>query len=97
LRRAHDGRAARAAVAERVPDLCLIDMRLPDIDGLDLARQLRALAGAPALPCVAVSADAMPSQVRQALSGGLDAYLTKPLDISAVLDLVDRSAQPPAG
>lgn len=72
------------------PDLVLCDMNLPDGSGVDLLRQLRARHQTAQLPCIAVSADAMPEQIDAALAAGFDAYWTKPIEVAHVLAELDR-------
>jgi PAS domain S-box-containing protein len=86
------GTAAQAQVlaAAHWPDVALIDMMLPDGSGLQVLQALRAQAGPQGLRCVAVSANAMPDQVREALAAGFDAYLTKPIQFEQLLAEVDR-------
>ncbi|MEK8046793.1 PAS domain-containing hybrid sensor histidine kinase/response regulator [Ideonella margarita] len=74
------------AQAERhAPELLLVDIGLPDINGLELLGRLRALPGLQAVPAVAVSADALPADVDRALAAGFADYWTKPLDLGATL------------
>jgi CheY-like chemotaxis protein len=75
------GAAARRLAESQVPDLLLLDMSLPDMDGRELLAHLRADPRLAAVPAVAVSADAMPDEIRRTLAAGFDAYWTKPLDI----------------
>ena len=77
--------------------LVLIDMQLPDIDGLEVLRQLRADPATAALHCVALSANAMPDDIQTALQAGFDDYWTKPLDMRAFLDALARFVGPPPG
>jgi signal transduction histidine kinase/CheY-like chemotaxis protein len=77
------------------PPLVLIDMQLPDIDGLQVLRELRADAQTAALRCVALSANAMPDDVRAALAAGFDDYWTKPLDMSAFMAALAAMFGPP--
>jgi CheY-like chemotaxis protein len=72
------------------PALVLIDMQLPDIDGIEVLRRLRADPATAALRCVALSANAMPEDVRHARAAGFDDYWTKPIDLSAFLQAIDR-------
>ena len=67
------------AIALR-PDLVLIDMQLPDFDGFEVLRQLRAHPDTTAIPCVALSANAMPQDIATAMAAGFDDYWTKPID-----------------
>lgn len=71
-----------AAARSLRPDLVLLDMRLPDGSGLDLVRRLRAEPATSGLKVVALSADALPDQVRHAREAGFDDYWTKPVDFA---------------
>ena len=77
------------ALAER-PDLVLLDIQLPGIDGFEVLRRLRAAPAPRRVPGVAVSATAMPEDLDAARRAGFAAYLTKPLDFRTLLELVDR-------
>jgi PAS domain S-box-containing protein len=70
-------------------DLILIDMHLPDLDGLELLRRLRAQPETAHVPCVAVSAQALPGEIARARAGGFEHYWIKPLDAAAFLAGVD--------
>lgn len=65
------------------PDLILLDIGLPDMDGYELLTQLRADRRTRDIPAVAVTANAMPSDTQRALDAGFDEYLPKPIDIVA--------------
>ena len=84
------GLDALAAMRRRRPDLILLDMHLPDIDGMELLRHLKADADLADIPVVVVSADAMPAQVDAALQSGALRYLTKPVSVAALLATVDE-------
>ncbi|MCW2530174.1 MAG: hybrid sensor histidine kinase/response regulator [Pseudonocardiales bacterium] len=71
------------------PDLVMLDLHLPDIDGIEVLRRLRADDRTQELKVVVVSADANPNQIKRLLGAGADAYLTKPLSVREVLDLLD--------
>ncbi|MCW5662730.1 MAG: PAS domain-containing protein [Piscinibacter sp.] len=72
------------AVAAR-PDLVLVDMQLPDFDGFEVLRRLRAHPATAAIPCVALSANAMPEDIERARAAGFTDYWTKPIDFRAFL------------
>ena len=72
------------------PDLILIDMQLPDFDGFEVLRRLRAQPGTAATRCIALSANAMPDDIERALAGGFDDYWTKPIKFKPFLDALDR-------
>lgn len=72
------------------PRLILLDMQLPDGDGHGLLRQLRADPATARIPCVALSANAMPEDVRQASEAGFADYWTKPIDFKVFLAGLDH-------
>ena len=73
------------------PDLILLDMNLPDFDGLGVLRRLRADPRTAPIPVIAVSADALPEQVHKAREAGFADYWTKPIQFKQVhADLVRR-------
>lgn len=72
------------------PDLILLDIRLPGIDGYEVLRRLRDDARTAAIPVVAVSADAMPADVRRGLQAGFADYLTKPVELQRLIAALQR-------
>ena len=95
---ASSGFEALAATAARRYDLILMDLRLPDIDGLEVVRRIRRAEGARRTPIVAVSADALPEHVRTARLAGVDAHLAKPFTSAALRAAVDAhlTSAPPS-
>ncbi|HZE91224.1 MAG TPA: CHASE domain-containing protein [Rhizobacter sp.] len=77
------------AIRARRPDLILLDMHLPDIDGMELLRHLKADVNTADIPVVVVSADALASQIETAMAEGAQNYLTKPVSVSQLLAVVD--------
>ncbi len=77
-----------AAVCQ--PDLILLDMRLPDIDGLSLLQKLRSQRETASIPCVGLSANALASDIEHALRAGLVDYWTKPLQGESMLRALDH-------
>ena len=73
------------------PDLILLDVHLPDISGEAVLRSLLADPRTRLIPVVVLSADATPAQVRKILGIGAEAYLTKPLDVRRLLELMDET------
>jgi len=82
---ATDGEAALAAVKETQPDLILLDVMMPKIDGIEVCRRLRADASLPFIPIIMVTAKADPKDVVAGLEAGGDEYLTKPVDQPALV------------
>jgi PAS domain S-box-containing protein len=72
------------------PELVLLDMQLPDFDGFEVLRRLRADPAAAGIPVVALSANAMPEDIRRALDAGMADYWTKPLDFGAFMSQLAR-------
>ena len=96
LKVADDARSGLSRLAEQLPDLLLIDMNLPDMNGLELIHRLRADPATASLACVALSADAMQSQIDAAMAAGYNAYWTKPIHVAHVLDrLTQWLTEPP--
>jgi len=86
-----DGASGVARAAQTLPGLTLVDMQLPDIDGLEVLARLRANPLTAGLRMVALSANAIPADIQRALQAGFDDYWTKPLDFkvfNAALDQV---------
>jgi CheY-like chemotaxis protein len=63
------------------PDLILLDINLPDIDGYEVARRLRAHDDLRAVPIMAITANALKGDAEKALAAGCDAYIAKPLQL----------------
>ena len=87
---APDGRSGIALARELLPELILVDMQLPDFDGHEVLRRLRAEPQTAGIRCVALSANAMPEDIRQALAAGFDDYWTKPLDFRQFIGALDK-------
>jgi two-component system, cell cycle response regulator DivK len=72
-----------ALAAERLPDVILMDLRLPDMDGAEVARTLRDRAQTARIPVVALSARRYAGDSDQLLAAGFAGYLEKPIDVGA--------------
>jgi len=79
----------RLAREER-PALVLMDILLPDFDGITALARLRGDRSTHAIPVIALSASAMPDDHERIIKSGFDAYLTKPIEIKSFVDLVER-------
>lgn len=86
------GEAVAAATMAR-PAVILLDVNLPDISGREVLARLRAEPGTASIPVIMLSADASPRQIDSLLASGAAAYVTKPLDISHFLSVLDDILQ----
>ena len=77
---------------ERKPDLILMDIQLPDINGIDALHAIRTDALIAKTPVVAVSASVMPDEQQKIVASGFDAYVTKPIDLKSFIATVERFA-----
>ena len=95
---AASGAHAVELAAEHDPDLVLMDIQLPDIDGVEALRRLRADRRTAAIPVLALTAQAMDGVRERLLAAGFDGYISKPVDIlelvAAVRQLCDGRARP---
>lgn len=82
---ANGGESALTMVADVVPDLVLMDINLPGMNGAAVLKALRANPRTAAIPVIAVSAAAMPADVEAGTRAGFSVYMTKPLEVSALL------------
>lgn len=87
---AGNGRDAITRAQEQSPDLVLLDIHMPEMDGYEAVQALRAAEASRHIPVVALTASAMAGDAEEALSRGFTAYLAKPYEISAVISLVKR-------
>jgi CheY-like chemotaxis protein len=81
---------AFAALKERRPDLILMDIQLPEVDGLTATRCLKADPATCDIPVVAVTSYAMKGDEAKAFEAGCSGYVTKPIDKAQLLDTVAR-------
>ena len=88
--RATDGLAALDAVRRHRPDLILLDIRMPEMDGQELARRLKADPATRRIPLVALTACAMTGDREKILAAGFDAYISKPINMQNFLTEVQR-------
>ena len=84
------GQAGLDFAAQHRPDLILLDMNLPDMDGEEFLRHLRADEGSAKIPVVVVSADAMGEHRGLCQSLGIADYITKPFDLDQFEKIVNR-------
>jgi two-component system, cell cycle response regulator DivK len=75
---------------EHRPDLVLMDIQLPDIDGIEALARMRTNPALDAVPVLAVSASVMPEDQHKIASSGFDAYVTKPISLKPFVAIVER-------
>ena len=82
---------------EHKPDVVLMDIQLPDIDGITALAQIREYPELQRIPVIAVSASVMPDEQQRIVASGFDAYVTKPINVKDFLGVVERFARKPKG
>ena len=93
LRVATSGASALEIARADPPDLMLLDMNLGDMTGIELARELQRDRATRDIRLVALSADALPEQIRAAMDCGFESYLTKPINFDELLAVFDQHGQ----
>jgi two-component system cell cycle response regulator DivK len=78
---------------ERKPDIILMDIQLPDIDGITALGRIRADPASERIPVLAVSASVMPDEQQRIVASGFDAYITKPINVKNFVETVDKFAR----
>jgi two-component system cell cycle response regulator DivK len=96
---AADGATGLRLARGESPDLILLDLRLPDLSGYEVVRQLRGDGATATIPVIAVTAFAMAGDEARALASGFDAFVTKPFRVRELLELVANflGMTPPGG
>jgi two-component system cell cycle response regulator DivK len=80
---------------EKKPDLVLMDIQLPGINGIEAFKRLRADAGTKAIPVIALTASVTPTDRTAITAAGFDAFLGKPINLKEFLDTVKRLLERP--
>jgi CheY-like chemotaxis protein len=93
---AMQGRLGLELAREHRPDIVLLDLQLPDLRGHEVLVRLKAEPATRDTPVVVLSADASPGQIRRPQEAGAAAFLTKPIDLQELLDVVGRWLSGPA-
>jgi CheY-like chemotaxis protein len=89
LQSATSGQAGLALAAQEIPDLILLDLHLPGLHGDEVLRRLKAEPATAGIPVAILSAEAAPAIIRHMRASGVIAYLTKPLDLTELGQLID--------
>jgi two-component system cell cycle response regulator DivK len=87
---ARDGRHGLALAHEHHPDMVLLDMSIPEMDGWTVARQLKESASSRDILVVALTGHTAPGDRARALAAGCNSYISKPLDIPAFTEQVNQ-------
>jgi CheY-like chemotaxis protein len=93
---ADGGEGVAKAIAE-LPDLILMDMSLPVVDGWEATRRLKADEATRGIPIIALTAHAMASDEQKAREAGCDDFDTKPIELPRLLGKIEALLPPPAG
>jgi two-component system cell cycle response regulator DivK len=93
---AADGREGVAMATDGAFDLVLMDMSLPQVDGWEATRQLRAHERTRSTPVIALTAHAMPGDREKAIDAGCDDYDSKPVDFPRLLEKIEARLRPKA-
>ena len=94
LLKATDGQEALDIAAREHPDLVLMDIRLPKLNGLEVARKLKKNAQLSHIPIIALTAHAMKGDMEKAIEAGCDSYISKPIDTRQLPKLVANMLSP---
>jgi two-component system cell cycle response regulator DivK len=87
---AENAARARELLKTCLPDLILMDINMPDIDGYTLTNELKATPRLMGVPIVAITANVMKGDRERTLSAGCDGYIEKPIDVDKFIEQVER-------
>lgn len=85
---AMNGRDGVNAAAKQMPDLIIMDLSMPEMDGWTATRLIKGNTSTSSIPLIALTAHALPSDRKRAFDAGCDEYITKPMDLLDLLETV---------
>ena len=85
---AMNGRDGVNAASKQHPDLIIMDLSMPEMDGWTAMKMIKGNPGTQSIPMIALTAHALPSDRKRAFDAGCDEYITKPMDLLDLLDTV---------
>ena len=94
VRLARDAAELRSALTDHLPDLVLMDIQLPGVDGITLVEELRADPKTRKLPILAITAHAMRGDRERFLDAGCDGYIPKPIEVATFVDSIAAHLAP---
>jgi len=87
---AQDGESGYTTILEQRPDLVLMDVNLPDIDGLQVTSAVKALPDYSHIPIIALTANAMHGDRERCLEAGMNEYLSKPVRLKELVQTIEK-------
>jgi two-component system cell cycle response regulator DivK len=87
---AENAKKALEILATQKPDLILMDINMPDVDGYTLTNELKMMPALQGVPIVAITANVMKGDRERTLSAGCDGYIEKPIDVDRFIDQIER-------
>ena len=86
-----DGREGIDLATKEIPDVILMDMSLPEVDGWEATKRIKANDATKRIPLIALTAHAMAGDREKALQAGCDDYDTKPIDFQRLLEKIEKA------
>lgn len=78
---------------ERLPDLVLMDINLPDMDGVEAMNEIRGSSETSQIPVIALTSAAMPDEIERGMKAGFEEYITKPIMVPELLKAIEKYLQ----
>ncbi|MGB8213885.1 MAG: response regulator [Anaerolineales bacterium] len=93
----HNGQEALNMAQQELPDLILMDLSLPGMDGWTAARELKANYNTSHIPLLALTAHTLPGDRKRAMESGFDGYISKPIDVAHFGETITKTLQSKKG